>query len=97
MMKFLNICIATVIFTHLLLCLNAEKTFEEQWSEFKEKYNKTYESPEKEAKNMQNFKENMEKFRIHNENKNSTFKMALTYNADMNFEGFREMLLQSDM
>jgi hypothetical protein len=80
----MKLCIVIVLSFALFDC-GGGKSDDDQWKEFKQKFNKIYKNADEEAKKFEKFKENLEKFRIHNENANATFKMGVNRNADYTF------------
>lgn len=71
-----------------LLCIltfsSASATVENEWKDFKIKFNKTYETPREDSKHFVNFKKNLDFIREQNEKKAMTFKVGVNENADLN-------------
>ena len=82
-MKSIKFCLVFV------LCIGAvcAVSDEDEWKNFKTKFNKTYENSEEEAKRLEIFKNNLEFIRKHDERENK-FKVEVNRLADLNTNEF---------
>lgn len=71
----------------------SETSIEDQWRDFKIKYNKTYESQEEATKRFEIFKANCNFFRDHNENKTMTFRVGENKIADLTYDEISKRLV----
>lgn len=84
----MNLFSVIIICTLIIDCTFAKESLsiEEEFKEFKLKFNKVYKSVEEEKIKFETFKENCEKFKVHNENETMKFKIGINRDADLSYE-----------
>jgi hypothetical protein len=78
-MKLIRFCLSIFIFANAA-CAGFD---EDEWVNFKYKFNKKYESPKVESKRFKIFKKNLEFINSLNENEKKTFKVEVNRYADL--------------
>ena len=73
----------------VILCIGAvcAASDDDEWKDFKKKFNKTYDNSEDEAERSEIFKNNLEFIRKHDERENK-FKVEVNHLADFNTTEF---------